>query len=148
MKTRKLTPFVASILFWATHGSAAEHPCSVVTSAADRLACYDKAFGAPATPRNGAATTQDFGLPPDKPTREAAAAKKEEAISAAITAVDRRHDGKFVVTLANDQTWAQTENNSQVELRVGDTVTVRRAALGSYLLVSKAGVGTRVKRLR
>lgn len=129
-------------------GAPDSHRCASITPDAERLACYDKAFGSPSTPSNGAATPHDFGLPASKPDREASAAKKEETITAVITSVDRRRDGKLVVTLDNAQTWAQSENNSQVDLRVGDTITVRRGALGSYLLISRAGVGTRVKRVR
>jgi hypothetical protein len=44
--------------------------------------------------------------------------------------------------------WSQTEFNSQADVQVGDAITVRRGALGSYLLVTKAGVGTRVRRVK
>jgi hypothetical protein len=52
------------------------------------------------------------------------------------------------VTLDNAQVWAQSEFNSQADVEIGDSVTVRRAAFGSYLLVTKAGIGTRVKRVK
>ena len=53
-----------------------------------------------------------------------------------------------MVTLDNAQVWAQSEINSQADVEIGDSVTVRRGALGSYLLVTKAGIGTRVKRVK
>ena len=46
------------------------------------------------------------------------------------------------------QVWAQAEFNSQADVEIGDSVTVRRGALGSYLLVTKAKIGTRVKRVK
>ena len=65
-----------------------------------------------------------------------------------MTAIELRDDGKFVATLANGQMWAQTELNSRIEVRVGDTVRIRRGALGSYLLSNDAGMATRVRRVR
>ena len=65
-----------------------------------------------------------------------------------IKSLDWRRDGKFVVTLDNTQVWAQSEFNSQADVQVGDAITVRRGALGSYLLVTKAGLGTRVMRVK
>jgi len=44
--------------------------------------------------------------------------------------------------------WSQSEFNSQADVDIGDTITVRRGALGSYLLVTKAGIGTRVRRVK
>lgn len=75
------------------------------------------------------------------------APKNISSLQASITAVERRR-GLFVVTLSNGQAWAQTELDSRAEVRIGDTVTVRRAALGSYLLDTQAGIAARVKRLR
>jgi hypothetical protein len=120
----------------------AQHPCAQVRDDTDRLACYDSAFGKPAKP---APAAEQFGRPA-KPAPAAAAAPA--SVTAAVTALDRLRDGKFVVTLDNSQVWSQSEINSQALVAIGDTVTVRRAALGSYLLVTKAGIATRVKRVR
>jgi hypothetical protein len=112
-----------------------QHPCAQVRDETDRLACYDQAFGKPAD-----------SVPP-KVVRESATTPrtKPAAVTAAVTSLERRGDGKFVVTLDNDQTWSQSELNSQADVAVGDTVTVRPAALGSFLLVTKDGIATRVK---
>jgi hypothetical protein len=48
--------------------------------------------------------------------------------------------------LDNAQIWSQSEINSKANVRVDDLVTVRRAVLGSYLLVTGVGVATRVTR--
>jgi hypothetical protein len=117
------------------------HSCASIPNDAGRLACYDKAFGAPPAPPNSAPAPEQFGLPATESARE-------ETISSGIQTVERRRDGKFVVSLENGQTWQQTELNSRVQLRVGEPVTVRRAALGSYLLSNAEGFATRVKRLR
>jgi hypothetical protein len=120
------------------------HACAAITWDDQRLACYDQAFGAPAPPTDGASGTieKEFGAVDASP-----APKKISSIQASITAVERRR-GLFVVTLDNGQAWAQTEIDSRAEVRVGDTVTVRRGMLGSYLLDTSAGIAARVKRLR
>jgi hypothetical protein len=135
-------------MFLADPAGAApdSHPCASIAKDAERLACYDKAFGAADAPSKGAPAKQDFGLPAKKayPTE---AEKKDLAISAVISSVERRRDGKFVVTLDNGQTWLQSENDSRIDVKAGDTVNVRRAALGSYLLSNRDGLATRVKRV-
>ena len=65
-----------------------------------------------------------------------------------VRGVEIRRDGMFQVTLDNEQIWTQTELNSRIDLRVGATVTIRRGALGSYLLSNSAGISTRVRRQR
>ena len=129
---------------------AAKHPCANVRDDTDRLACYDQAFGKPAEPVATPPEAQ-FGYTEQEAKRQAGKAPEPEgpkAITAAVTSLDRQRDGKFVVTLDNAQVWSQSEINSQADVAVGDTVTVRRGVLGSYLLVTKAGIGTRVRRVK
>ena len=127
----------------------AQHPCALVRDNTDRLACYDQAFGKPAEPV--AAPETQFGYTEQEARRQAGKTPESEgtdSITAAVTSLDRKSDGKFVVTLDNTQVWSQSEYNSQADVAIGDTVTVRRGAFGSYLLVTKAGIGTRVKRVK
>ena len=130
-----------------------QHQCAHVRNDTDRLACYDQAFGKP--PASAAATSpapsEQFGFTEKEVARntgQSAAPAAPDSVTAAIKSLDRRRDGKFVVTLDNTQVWAQSEFNSQADVQVGDAITVRRGALGSYLLVTKAGIGTRVKRVK
>jgi hypothetical protein len=119
------------------------HPCAGIQPDAERLACYDQAFGKGATPADGASGLREFG---DEARQEPQ--KKISRISATVASVERRREGHFVVTLDNGQVWVQSELNSRADVRVGDLVTVRRGALGSYLLDTRAGIATRVKRIR
>jgi hypothetical protein len=130
-----------------------QHPCAQLRNDTERLACYDQAFGKP--PASAAATSpapnEQFGFTEKEMARNSgpsAAPAAPDSVTAAIKSLDRRRDGKFVVTLDNTQVWAQSEFNSQADVQVGDAITVRRGALGSYLLVTKAGIGTRVKRVK
>ena len=130
-----------------------QHPCAHVRDDTDRLACYDQAFGKPAAAAaaTAAAPQEQFGFTEKELARntgQSAVSAAAESVTAAITSLVRRHDGKFVVTLDNAQVWAQSEFNSQADVEIGDSVTVRRGALGSYLLVTKAKIGTRVKRVK
>jgi hypothetical protein len=128
----------------------ATHSCASVRDDAERLACYDQAFGKPAVPA-AAAPKKQFGFTQQEVARKNGQPSESEgpaSVSAAIKALHRLHDGKFVVTLDNSQVWAQSEFNSQADVAIGDTITVRRGALGSYLLVTKAGIGTRVRRVK
>lgn len=135
---------INAVLVAASQSSyAAEEPrhhCAGVHGDAERLACYDQAFGKPA---DTVAPEKQFGL-----TEQVAKPTTPASLTAAVTSLDRLRDGKFVVTLDNSQVWSQSEINSQADVQVGDAVTVRRGLLGSYLLVTKAGIATRVKRVR
>jgi hypothetical protein len=87
---------------------------------------------------------KDFGLAAGR------AAKQSEidSVTSVIAEVAHQRDGRFLVTLANGQRWAQSELESKASVEAGDTVTVRRASLGSYLFVTKSGIATRVKRVK
>ena len=153
MKTiaMSVTLIVTSRILFAA--DEVQHPCAHVRDDTDRLACYDQAFGKPAAAAaaTAAAPQEQFGFTEKELARntgQSAVSAAAESVTAAITSLVRRHDGKFVVTLDNAQVWAQSEFNSQADVEMGDSVTVRRGALGSYLLVTKAGIGTRVKRVK
>ena len=146
-----VTLIVTSRILFAA--DEAQHPCAQLRNDTERLACYDQAFGKPAAAAaaTAAAPNEQFGFSEKELARntgQSAAPAAPENVTAAITSLVRRHDGKFVVTLDNAQVWAQSEINSQADVEIGDAIILRRGALGSYLLVTKAGIGTRVKRVK
>jgi len=114
---------------------------------AERLACYDAEFGKPTaavpTPASESAE-KDFGLAAHGTPQQAEIA----TVTSVVAAVARKRDGRFLVTLANGQRWEQSELESKASVEAGDTVTVRRASFGSFLIVTKAGIATRVKRVK
>jgi cell wall-associated NlpC family hydrolase len=70
-------------------------------------------------------------------------------IQAHITAVSGSGTvGRPSVVLDNGQTWAFAETAADAQLRQGDLVTIKRASLGSYLLVTAASRSYHVHRLR
>jgi len=155
----------------AEQGAAAAHPCASIADDAQRLACYDNAFGrpqavgagspaagpAPAAAAAPAATVfvtdpvDEFGLSEAaKRARDPEKAKDTlpEQISAEVAKVSRRPTGEMVVTLESGQVWVQIETVSKAIVKPGDTVTIKKGALGSYLLVSANHVATSVRRIR
>jgi hypothetical protein len=137
----------------------ASHPCASVPLAADRLACYDRAFPPPPAARAEAARAEQAqaeqafgrrgtGTAAPQETRPALAETAvPDRIEAALTAVERSATGHRIFTLDNGQRWRETEVTSRGVLRVGDRVTIERGAFSSFLLVTPSRVGLRVRRL-
>lgn len=151
--------------------------CSDLFDDAQRLACYDAAFGKPsrapagnaAAPstsapaaRAGVTAPASVAAPSPAPVVRAApvapvaapapapAATPEPAAqplvgTSSVTQVSRTANGRFIATLENGQVWAQLERDPTAEVQVGDQVTVRKASLGSYMMVTRSGVRTRVR---
>jgi hypothetical protein len=135
------------------------HPCAEIADPTQRLACFDKAFPhrtpqaratPPAQKQPPPLPPQEFGFT-DAQRRERESSDRKPAgaqeIHAKISELETRRSGMFTATLDNGQLWAQTELNSKARVRTGDTVVIHKAALGSYLLVTPDGIGTRVRRI-
>jgi hypothetical protein len=73
--------------------------------------------------------------------------EKRSSIESTLTLLSSRRTGEFVYTLANGQIWTQSEAEQSGYVRDGSPVTIKRAALGSFLLVS-GSVSTRVRRVQ
>jgi hypothetical protein len=144
---------VASLLALSGNALAAQsHSCSDVFDDAQRLACYDSAFGKPARPAGAAlAVPAPATAPPVAPAvqRQAPApVAKEAPVAGLIAAVGRLSNERFAITLDNGQVWMQLERDLSAEVRVGDTVQIKPAMLGSWMLETRGGVKTRVKLAR
>jgi hypothetical protein len=123
------------LLCGASARAASPHPCTSLHDDRERLACYDRTFGTPAEPK---------ALPDPPPVR---AEQLPEKFTARVSKFEWRN-GVFVASLDNGQAWIQTERDSRVQLEVGQTVTVRRASLGSFMLSGEQGIAARVRRLK
>ena len=132
------------------------HRCASVTDDAARLACYDAAFGKPAKiasaspDDDGATAREEFGLSePEKRARRQEPADRTSSITGEIARLDHRPTGELVVSLADGPVWAQIESDdSRARVKVGDPVTIRKATLGSYLLVGPDRIAVRVRRVK
>lgn len=140
---------------------AAIASCHAVASTKDRLACFERlAEQGPATspPRPAAAgsvqtapavqPTEDFGL---SPVQQAASAPvkpvKPTALTAKVAGLSTGPTGRGRVSLDNGQLW-EIEDAPDRLLAAGDTVTIQRATLGSFLLVTPSKVSHRVRRIQ
>ena len=147
------------------------HACVAIESDRDRLACYDAAFGAPAAaaasaasksdhrdaaaptpaaePRTATRAREEFGLSEgDRRARRPPQDVEPDRIEAVVARVDRRPTGGKVVTLADGQVWAQIDSDDRSRVKQGDTVTIRKGSLGSFLLLGPDRIAVRVRRLR
>jgi hypothetical protein len=148
--------------------------CAVITDASTRLSCYDRlaaraaaAAGAPsaaATARPApvagapattpALTTAGPGtVPPANPesfgkyqAEHPQAPAVAPQLEAQVLSVGASSGGRTTVTLEGGAVWEL--NEADPLLVVGDTVTITRAALGSYLMQTPEKRLHRVRRLR
>jgi len=89
-----------------------------------------------------AAQTREFGLPPVK----APPPDEIKSVQATVTATHHGPGGALVIELDNGQRWKQL-GSADMGLKVGDSVTISRALLGSFWLAPPNGRGSKVSRL-
>ncbi len=93
----------------------------------------------------------DFGLTEAaKRAREPEQAREQmpDSITGTVAKVGRQPAGELVVTLENGEVWTQVQVDARARIAVGDTVTIKKAALGSHLLVTAGRYATRVRRVK
>ena len=105
------------------------------------------------TPRVSASpSTDEFGVSGDL-ARKRAAAKGEDVaavkeLRAAVTKISSRPFGELILELDNGQVWQQNEKKSTFIIKVGDTVVIKPAKFGSFMLSTEDGATSRVHRTR
>lgn len=175
MPLKLLPGFVfATALSAATAAEAADPPrpallknvvdCRSIADQAQRLACYDQAVAA----LDAAEARKDlvvvdrqqirqtrrtlFGLSLPNLAIFGDSDDEEEGVSrleTTIAGVRQTPDGKWILALKEGGTWEQTDSRElSIEPRVGHPISIRRAALGSYLANVKEQSAIRVRRLR
>lgn len=152
---------VSIVLGWAAsaglpvRAEAPSHACAVEPDPNQRLACYDRAFGAPDLSAQAEVATakakEEFGLGVQakrERTPEAIPEPDVDQIDAQITVVATVGRGERIVTLDNGQQWLLVERTIRGPLRAGDAVSIRKAALGTHKLITPGGMGLRTRRVR
>jgi hypothetical protein len=153
-----------------TPGQLAEvYRCADISESEARLACYDAAVGRlkqaeeagdfRAIDREGVTEVRreafGFALPnlarilpfggDDDNDGQAEQALERQTFE--IARVIERPYGYFAFVMTNGQVWAQVVAASARPMRPGAQVTIRRASLGSYMMVSeRGGAAQRVRR--
>jgi hypothetical protein len=142
-----------------SRAAGADEPqrCAAMADDRDRLACYDSIFGRPgasaAAPAAAAAASPeaDFGLTEAaRRAREPAESTEKfpDSITGTVAKVSRQPAGELIVTLENGQVWTQLQVDPRARVAAGDTVTIKKAALGSHMLVTPSRYATRVRRVK
>lgn len=137
--------------------------CRAITDVAERVACYDRTSAPGTAPAQAAAPPspppspeEQFGrsterarpAPPPPPQQQARVAQPQplEQISAKIASLRSDALGRLSFVLDNGQVWRMTESEGTFDFPSrGDTVTIRRGAVGGYRL-DWGNVGVRVAR--
>lgn len=156
--TPKLRRILLPLLFYGVYmpslaNASDSHPCAAVVKPAERLACYDKTYPpSPAVYEAAASKAVDeFGLAKSEaPLRnpEAGIEADPARIEGKVARVDHGAGGVRTITLEGGQMWVLAEATSRGHMVEGDVVTVRKGALGNYLMQTPAGVSLRVRRIR
>ena len=141
--------------------------CATMAAADERLACYDSlaihrsTTPPPAVPAAAAGTTAAAPATATATATPAASAESKsfgltehkvpapggsDSVHAQVAQVIEDRLGNVSVRLDNGQTWSL--NESGVSLKQGDAVTIRHAAMGSFLLVAPDRRSYRARRLQ
>lgn len=139
------------------------YACAQIQDDTQRLACFDRTVGTLRQAENeGQVVAVDraqaaeierdsfgFNLPslarllPDLSGTDSEIAD----IEMTVARVSERNYGYHAFVMENGQVWLQVEPDNARNVRPGDVVTIRRASLGSFRLVSpRGGQGHRVRR--
>ncbi len=79
----------------------------------------------------------------------AAGSTEPEQMSARVTAISQRLTGDYRIELDNGQVWVKNQGTGGEAPEVGETVTLRQAMMGSYLMSRDVGgLALRVKRVK
>ena len=149
--------------------------CAAIRAADARLACYDALAHRPADKASGAASAPHISSAPAPAAATAPAAPVPaptvatanpadpknfglsavqqhtadlgpKSIAAHISIVSSNQAGQTFVVLDSGQTWTVMDNDGR--LASGDAVTIKRAALGSFLMVAPSNHSYRVRRIK
>lgn len=116
---------------------------------AERLACFDAAFPPPPDVRRAQQrhAADEFGKPasPGQSLHNPNVAVPDE-VESRVRGIDYSVGGTRSIALENGQTWETAGSGGHVA--VGAVVSLRKGALGGYLLSTKDGVTLRVRRVR
>ena len=143
------------------------YACAATADEHERLACYDRAVGRMREAQNRGDLVAVDRQQAERVNREAfgfslpslgnlfggggrgsAAREEVAAITAHIMQVSRDGMGHATITLDNGQGWEQIDDENSRNARTGGAVTIRRAAMGSFLMhVDAGGPALRVRRV-
>lgn len=133
--------------------------CRAITDDAERLACFDSAVGRLETAqaseelvvvsREQVEETRRglFGLTLPKIKLFGGGDENEvKELSSTVASFARTPRGGWVVTLDDGAVWAQTDNTYVGTPKVGESIVIKKAALGSFMAKIDGGRAFRIER--
>jgi hypothetical protein len=149
---------VAGALLFAQCAGAADilpepiRACAAMRNDVERLACYDKAVAHIESGSAAPSAENMFGastaLAPERKTERETKGDELQQISGTVVSLSYTESGLITLTLDNEQVWRQTDADTMLTIKTGDSVTINRASLGTFRLVDKRGRTSRFKRVR
>jgi hypothetical protein len=134
--------------------------CRAEKDDARRLACYDREVakaGEEAAESSAAASQAAPQSPEERFGYRGVLAREEQQraksatlgeLAATVTEIAKRGDGALVMTLDNGQVWAQNRPDAFFRVKVGESVKIEPAALGSFLMIGPSKRTARVTRIK
>jgi hypothetical protein len=103
--------------------------------------------------RQSGAAAGDFGMTPalarSMKGKVEEGSEEPDSLAAVVTRIDEKPYGERILYLDNGQVWEETSRNDNLPLAVGDDITVKAAAFGSYKLIGPGGKRfSRARRIR
>lgn len=128
--------------------------CLPIQRNAERLACFDRAIAVLTSGKEGAALAaatpeSSFGMVSGSRGSPAKTEKAEvdlQSVQSTIKGFGRANDGSTIFHLDNGQSWRQLSGGDTL-LKTGDSVTINRAALGSFQMKVPSGRSAKVRRI-
>jgi hypothetical protein len=124
--------------------------CADIGAVVPRVACYDRLAGREPAPSG---TTQPAAAPAASPEQsfglysaEHPASARPVSLTATVIAIGGGGSEHPVITLEGNQVWEL--DGAEPLLKSGDTVTIKRGALGSFIMRTAAGRLHRLHRVR
>ena len=135
--------------------------CRSISSANDRLACYDREAAAmeqaiaskalvvidKEKAREAKRSLFGFSVPSFGGLFGGGDDDEVSQIESTVKSTGHNVDGGWIITLADGSVWSQTDDWPGLDPRPGKKVIVKRAALGSYRLSIPGQNGIKVKRI-
>jgi len=129
--------------------------CATIRNDTERLACYDRVIAqlysrSDNNPQPAPSPEAMFGAGAQtnpRPQIDEHVSEELSSITAHVAALRTAADGSQLIELDNGQLWKQ-EDARKLLLRMGDAVTISRAAMQSFKLSTPAQRFARVSRVR
>jgi hypothetical protein len=144
---------------------SAVYQCAGISADRERLSCFDAAVGhlrqaesqgqVVAVDRQQVANIEHEGFGFSLPSLGrllphfggGGSSQAIERMEMQVERISAAAEGRARFVMSNGQSWIQVEPQRTYNVRAGDTVTIRRAALGSFMLISpRGGAAHRVRR--